>query len=295
MWLAALVALAQASSATPLLDYANGLDFDTPPHEAQYRTDIERAAQELASHPPPAQDCARTLGASRFTQLLEQLAVARAMLGDHAGAIDAYEKALGCAPRAAVLHARLAEELLDAGRLDEALATLNRGLAIAHDNYQLGTVMGRVEFLKEHWAGAIGWLRWSVQTATTLAAKDQALYWQCLLWLAQRRSGIAHPHLLDASPPEDWPGPILDMLQGASSEEQLLAAVQAESDALRRREILCEALYYVGEQRLANGEAEQARRYFAATANLKVVYFIEHSMALAELAKMRAAVSKTSP
>jgi len=291
MWLAALVALAQASSATPLLDYADGLDFDTPPHEVQYRSEIERAAHELASHPPPARDCARTLGASRFTQLLERLAIARSMLGDHAGAIDAYEQALGCAPRAAVLHARLAEELLDAGRLDEALATLNRGLAIQHDNYELGTVMGQVEFLKEHWAGAIGWLRWSAQTA----GKDQALYWQCLLWLAQLRSGIAHPHPLEPSPPEDWPGPILELLHGAVSEQQLLAAVQGEPDALRRREILCEALFYVGEQRLARGEVEQARRYFAATANLKVVYFIEHSMALAELAKMRAAVSKTSP
>jgi tetratricopeptide (TPR) repeat protein len=290
MWLAALVALAQASSATPLLDYADALDFDTPPHEVEYRAALERAAHELARHPPPAQDCAHTLGANRFAQLLEQLAESRAQLGDHAGAIEAYERSLGCAPRAPRLHADLAEELLDAGRLDEAIATLNRGLAIAHDDYALGSVMGRVEFMKEHWPGAIGWLRWSVQKAT--AVKDQALYWQLFLWLAQQRSGIAHPRPPEPPAGDDWPGPILQMLQGASSEDQLLAAVQAETDAQRQREILCEALYYVGEQRLARGETEVARRYFAATVNLKVVYFIEHSMALNELAKMRAAAAR---
>ena len=45
----------------------------------------------------------------------------------------------------------------------------------------------------------------------------------------------------------------------------------------------------MGQLRLAKGEADTARRYFAATVNLKVLYFIEHHMALAEIAKMQAA------
>ena len=54
-----------------------------------------------------------------------------------------------------------------------------------------------------------------------------------------------------------------------------------------RREWLTEALYYVGERHLADGEVETARRHFAAAVNLKVVSFVEYGMARAELARIR--------
>lgn len=283
MWLAALAAA--ASSGTPLLDYASRLSFDAPPHEDAYQQRLTAATRELERHPPPTTDCARTLGAGRFAAQLEELGTARDALGDAAGAVDAFEKALACSPRAPYLHASLAEELLHERRYADALAAATRGLAVAHEDYRIGTVLGRLEFIEERWADAIGWLRWSTSAAHD---DEQATYWECFVWLAQRRAGVARPQLVARRLTDAWPKPVLNTLQGTLTEAQLLEALRAESEPGRRRELLAEALYYIGENRLASGDKDAARRYFAATVNLKVLYFIEHQMALAELDKMRA-------
>jgi lipoprotein NlpI len=86
---------------------------------------------------------------------------------------------------------------------------------------------------------------------------------------------------------EDWPGQILTTLQGSTSETDLLDTIRDEDNQVRRRELLAEALYYMGQGRLANGETDIARSYFAAVVNLKVLYFIEHHLALAEIMKMQ--------
>jgi len=284
IWLAALAVAAEANS-TPLLDYASRFSVATAPNEAQLRRELDLAERALATNPPPAKNCATTLGAARFATLLQAVAAQRAWLADHGGAVRDFSRALACTPRAVALYAQLAEELLNAGRYDDAMATAVHGFGIAHDDYRLGSIVARLDFINERWPDAIGWLRWS---AAVTPERDKVAYWECLLWLAQLRSGVAHPQPLGASQSEDWPKPILDTLQGSASEEQLLEAVREESDETKQREKLVEALYYIGEQRLAAGQTEIARRYFAATVNLKVIYYIEHDLALAELAKMRA-------
>ncbi|HEV7715414.1 MAG TPA: hypothetical protein VGO53_07450, partial [Steroidobacteraceae bacterium] len=136
------------------------------------------------------------------------------------------------------------------------------------------------------WADAVARLR---TVATTEPDDERATYWQCFLWLAQRRAGTRQPELATRTAGYDgWPTPILDALKGSVTEADVLAEVRKQPDERRRREILAEALYYMGQLRLANGDATTARRYFAATVNLKVLYFIEHHMALAEITKMRA-------
>ena len=283
IWLAALAVAAAGS--TPLLEYARGLQFDVPPHAEVYQRQLVRITHELERQPAPAEDCARTLGARRFAAQLEELGSTRDALGDSAGALDAFRSALKCTPRAIELHASLAEELLHERRYAEARAAVVRGQQVARDDFRLGTVRSRLDFIEEHWPDAVSSLRW-----TAGAARDnrQAIYWECFLWLAQRRSGAKRPELVDRTLGQGWPKPVLDTLQNGLTELQLLEAVQSEGDAGRRREILTEALYYIGENRFANGDRESARQYFAATVNLKVLYFIEHHMALAELAKLPA-------
>jgi tetratricopeptide (TPR) repeat protein len=283
IWLAAL-AVAAASS-TPLLDYARGLQFDVPPHADRYQRQLVRSTHELERQPAPDKDCARTLGARRFAAQLEELGGTRDALGDSAGALEAFRSALACTPRAIELHASLAEELLHERRYAEARAAVRRGQEVTHDDFRLGTVQARLDFIEEHWSDAVSSLRWVAGAARD---NQQALYWECFLWLAQRRSGVPHPVLVDRTLGQGWPKPVLDTLQNALTEGQLLDVVQSEGDAERRREILTEALYYIGENRFANGDRDSARRYFAATVNLKVLYFIEHHMALAELAKLPA-------
>jgi tetratricopeptide (TPR) repeat protein len=289
---AALCALASLTSfawstgegATPLLDYASGQRFHSPPDETLYRRQLLAVSAALARNPPPATDCGRTLGAARFADLFDNLGAARSALGDAPGAIDAYERAIACNPRAVRLHAGLAEELLHGGRHADAQAAAQRGLAIDPDDYRLGSILARLDFIEQRWPEAIHWLR---SIAASTEDPELATYWECLLYLAQRRAGAPRPELVERNLTDDWPRPILSTLRGEMSEEQLLEVIENEGSEHRRREILAEALYYTGEQRLAAGETDAARRYFAATVNLKVLYFIEHQMARAELARLQ--------
>jgi lipoprotein NlpI len=95
------------------------------------------------------------------------------------------------------------------------------------------------------------------------------------------------PALADRRTPSAWPAPVLESLQEAITESDLVDAVSAEHDAGRRREMLVEALYYTGQSRLAEGLSVEAVRYFEAAAKLRVLYFIEHHLAEAELARLR--------
>jgi lipoprotein NlpI len=269
---------------TPLLDYASGLRFETPPNEELYRRHALAVSSQLARDPPPTSDCSRTLGAARFAGLFDDLAAARSALGDERGAIEAYEGALGCNPRALHLHAGLAEELLHEGRPADARAAAERGLAIDPADYHAASVLARIDFIEERWPQAIERMR-SIVAATE--DPERATYWECFLWLAQLRSGVARPELVERSLTDEWPGPILATLRGETSEQQLLAAIEGQASERRRREMLVEALYYIGERRLTAGQAAVARGYFAAAVNLKVLYFIEHHMARAELARMQ--------
>jgi lipoprotein NlpI len=145
----------------------------------------------------------------------------------------------------------------------------------------------QVDFVEEHWADAVARLR-AMVAAREDNDQPNGTYYLCFLWLAQRRAGIEHPELGERSfDKREWPAPILSNLKGEISETELLQKVVEEKNERRRREMLVEALYYVGQMRLADGERETARRDFAAAVNLKVLNFIEHHLALAELGKMR--------
>jgi lipoprotein NlpI len=280
--------MAATQSATPLIDYAADLNSQPKPFDTELQQRLTRAAYEIDKHPPPDADCAHTLGARRFATMFDDLGAAHSALGDYSNAVDAYQKALACNPRAAHLHAALASELLHLGRYADARAAAQRGLAIAHDDHRLVSMLAQLDFIEEHWTNAITNLRAAVTEAED---DEQATYWQCFLWLAQRRAGVRDPQLVARAPADNWPKPILESLQDKITEQELLDAVKSEDNSHRRREILSEALFYTGEQRLAAGHADDAKRYFTATTNLNVLYFIEHHVALAELAKLRATAS----
>jgi len=82
-------------------------------------------------------------------------------------------------------------------------------------------------------------------------------------------------------------------MQGQYTEAELTEPVRQGDDEDNSQpqtstdERLCEALFYVGEAYWARGEPDVARDYFAALVNIKVIYFLEHGLALAEIAKLR--------
>ncbi len=280
------------NSATPLLDFAKEQPLPQQPFAEDANKRLATVQAQIASHPPPPDaECAHTLGAIRFARLYEDLASAQTTRGDSKGAIEAYGKALACTPRVAYLYANLASEQLHIGHLAEARTTAQRGVAIDGGDRTLDSVLSQIDFVEEHWAEAVGRLR---AMATVEPDDERAQYWLMFLWLAQRRAGTREPELVTRAEYDLWPTPILETLQSRLSEARLLDLIRKEEDDHRRREMLAEALYYVGQMRLANGDADTARRYFAATVSLKVTYFIEHHLALAEIGKARAKMQAAS-
>lgn len=277
----------EAPSPTPLLDYARDQSPPTQPAAGSFASHLAGVEAEMARHPPPPPaECAQTLGASRFAQLFEELGSSRAATGDYAGAVEAYQQALACQPRAAGVHEELAAELLHSGRLAEARAAAERGRGIGDERTSAYSLLGQLDVIEERWADAVARFRMLATIETDL---ERAQYWQCFLWLSQRRAGVQKPELAERETFDGWPTPIMDALKGKIAETDVVAEIREVDNEARRREELAEALYYIGQTRLAAGETELARLYFAATVNLKVLYFIEHHLALAELTKMRKA------
>jgi lipoprotein NlpI len=114
-----------------------------------------------------------------------------------------------------------------------------------------------------------------------------------MLGLAQMRAGVPEPEYVERTPGEGWPQPLLEHLRDEITEAALIEPIlEGDSDDNEQPntstdERLCEALFYVGEAYWARGEPAVARDYFAALVNVKVIYFLEHGLALAEIAKLR--------
>jgi tetratricopeptide (TPR) repeat protein len=282
------------TAAAPLLTYATTHHYPPvldPTTQANLQKQIARITLDLSKDPPPATNCSQTLGAKRFATLYDDLAQAYSNTAEHIKAVDAYAKAIDCNPRADFLHAELAASLLDLGRYSDARMETRRQLRLGRVNFTLYTLLTQLDFLDEHWSDAIA----NARIAATMAPNDeQATYWQCFLWLAQLHSGSQEPTLAKRRVAENWPTPILESLQGKITEAELVEAVQEEHDQPRQRDILSEALFYTGQRKLAAGQKDEAVKYFTATVNLKVVYFIEHQLATAELRKLLGGPQKSN-
>ena len=292
--LAIVATSANAADPTPLLTFAATHHYPPvlqPTTQATLQKQIARINIDLSKDPPPATNCAQTLGAKRFATLYDDLAQAYSNMGEHIKAVDAYAKAIDCNPRADFLHAELAASLLDLGRYADARTEAQRQLHLGRANFTLYTLLTQLDFIDEHWSDAVS----NAKIAATRAPNDeQATYWQCFLWLAQLHSGTPEPTLIKRRIAESWPAPILQSLQGKITEEELVEAVEDEHDEQRQRDILSEALFYTGQQRLATQRVDEAVKYFTATVNLKVLYFIEHQLATAQLHKLRRPAQNSS-
>jgi tetratricopeptide (TPR) repeat protein len=284
-----MCAAALAAEGMPLFDFSQELPFVPMTNDQQLRRQLARAEHDLKQNPPPETDCARTLGANRFADLYERLGGTYFSMGQISAAIDAFRKSIACDPRNPNVHASLAVALMHANQPALARAEAERGRAIDPESVEPGAILMQLDFIEERWPEAIAALR---RLIADTPDTERVTYYQCFLWLAQLRSGLGTPGIVASELAEDWPRPLLDWLEGSITEEQVLERVKDVGDDKRQREMLAEALYYVGQARLARGEAEAARLYLTATVNLKVTYFIEHRMALAELAKIRASSAR---
>lgn len=283
-----------AKSDRPLLAYAREREkvrAGENPGNARQSGVPEALHQRAQARVPKDEECAGSLGAARFAEIHAEVAIARQTEGDFAGAAAEYRRAIACRPRNADLLAALAGVLFDARDYAGTRAAIASALAIEPRSVTSNRLSGNLEFVEERWAEAIARFRY---VASSDPDRTQAGYGQLMYWLAQRRAGVARPEFIARTPAEGWPQPLLLYLRGEYPESDLLRPIEdgdSESNSQPNTstdERLCEALYYVGEELWARGEPDAARDYFTALVNIKVIYFLEHGLALAEIAKLRA-------
>jgi lipoprotein NlpI len=259
-----------------------GASDDAPVREARHQ--LEQA------HPPDDASCAGTMGAARFAELHIRLAAAQNDAGDLGAAAAAYRRAHACRPRDALILAALAGVLFDARDLPGARAAITASLDIDPRSVSSNRLAGNLDFVEERWPDAIARFRY---VAASDEDRRQAGYGQLMYWLAQRRAGVAKPEFVTRTPADGWPQPLLLYMRGEYTEAELVDPIEqgdSEDNDIPNTgtdERLCEALFYVGEEYWARGQPEVARDYFAALVNIKVLYFLEHGIALAEIAKLR--------
>ena len=114
-----------------------------------------------------------------------------------------------------------------------------------------------------------------------------------MFWLAQMRAGVAKPEFVAAHARRGLAAAAVAVPARRVHRSRTHHSHQRGDDEDNSQpntstdERLCEALFYVGEAYWARGQPEVARDYFAALVNIKVIYFLEHGLALAEIAKLR--------
>ncbi len=120
-------------------------------------------------------------------------------------------------------------------------------------------------------------------------SSEIAAFWRLLARLALRRGGLPADQVPGPAAVlgERWPVPLWRLLDDEADERDLVAAIESQDDPRRRRERACEALYYTAQLDFADGRNEQGRQRLAHLVNLKVLYYVEHDLALAELARLR--------
>jgi lipoprotein NlpI len=277
----------------PVLDFARELHktrkavMRTTPGAPELRQ-AEHALEQAKA--PPDEECARTLGATRFADLHVDVGSARVGQGDFLGAARAYRSAHACRPRDAQILTALGGVLFDARDYVQAREAANASLAIEPRAVNTNRLVGNIDFIDERWADAVARFRY---VSSSDPERQQAAYGQLMFGLSQMRAGIARPEFVERTPGEGWPQPLLLYLRGEYTEEELLTPIKEGDDDFNSQpntstdERLCEALFYVGEAYWARGKPEVARDYFAALVNIKVIYFLEHGLALAEISKLQ--------
>lgn len=314
-----------AESGSPLVAFVATLDAATPPGQQGRLASLRAAEAALARTPGPDEGCSQSLGAARFGALHGRLAAARQALGDRRGALDAWRRALDCEPRNPRSHLALGSLLLTFGDVDGARAQAERAARLAPRQPGPEELQARLAFVAGHWpeAAALA-LRISnrLQGTTPPGATDRAdadvdvdadtdtdtgpipnsaaadvegggndiaAFWRLLALLALRRGGSPWQDLPGPDPAleERWPMPLWRHVVGTLDEHGVVAAIESQDEPRRRREMACEALYYTAQLAFASGRPEEGRQRLARVVNLKVLYYVEHDLALAELARLR--------
>lgn len=279
---------AGATPPDPLLEYALRQDSALLPGDLQRIEALQAVRLEVArAGQPPAGACATSLGAARFAELRASLSAAHEALGDHRAAVAAARGAVECAPRDPSIRVQLANALFKAGDVLRASAETSIGLGMNPRHEALNRMQLQLDYLAERWPEVQQRARYLVSLAPTVS---ESLYWEMFAAFARERSLTGADR---AAPPTasyeagGWPQPLWQHLFDELDTEALIESIDAEDNLARRRGMLCEALYYSAQRRLAQRDTEGARVLLARATQMKSLDYIEHALARAQLARLR--------
>jgi lipoprotein NlpI len=201
--------------------------------------------------------------------------ISRKFLGDFDGAIEDHMRALALDPKHAGAYGELGVLYQSKGDVDRALIHLTTAIELAPRDPEGPKQRGYVQFYRGKFEAAATDLRRAIELG------DDP-YAMLFYYLARTRlTGAASElEMLAASVKGDlWPTPVFDLYLGRLPEQALLQAATTSHER-------AEALFYIGEWHLMKGDREAAIKALKAALQSLPIWFIEHSAAGAELARL---------
>ncbi len=208
-----------------------------------------------------------------------------AILGKDKEALHDTEQALLDAPHLPLAHACRGYALLRNDDLAGATAEYTRAIVLDPDMVVAFFYRGQTRFYAGQFAAAAQ----DFAAARKLARGKRESGFHHAIWQATALQRAGRPQdadllaLAGEDPRGDWPRPVMAMLHGLVSVDEMIGLAQLKQGEERERN-LTEAYFYAGQQHLARGDKAKAAEYFRKTLGQGVVSFVEHRSALMELA-----------
>jgi len=201
--------------------------------------------------------------------------VSRKFLGDFERAMEDQTRALTLDPMHAGIHRELGVLCQFKGDLDRAIVHLTTAIELAPRDPEGSKLRGYVQFFRGKFEAAAA----DLQRATELGHDPYAVLFYHLartrLTGAATEFGVLAANLRGGQ----WPAPVFDLFMGRLSGQGLLEAAATSHER-------AEAHFYIGEWHLMRADRDAAVSAFKAALQSLPAWFIEHSAAAAELARL---------
>lgn len=220
-------------------------------------------------------------------------AAARSQLQQHAEALADFSRAIELDPFNPQYYEERARTYLKLREFQDAGVDLDMALGLDSKRWSAQRDKGRLAAYQRDFLLATTTFARALRMADDASAPYNALW----IDIAARRAGgppsLVVDDVLEELQAGQWPEPLLRMMRGALSPDQVIAAVSPTNPrtALMQR---CEAYFYAGEVYLMRGQRDQARAAFRAAVETGVVEFLEYDWALRELELLDEAGSQAS-
>jgi len=275
---------AHAGPAHPLLAAGEATHYLYPLGAAQREDEIliGMAMLSMLAHKQDAEGkCLSDACVHDRSDIYGEMALAYSRLGLHGLALRLYRAAGQDLPDDADAHYNIGVELESTQQTDAAAKELAKAAELsAGKDKKAEEGIARFYLL----AGKLDLARAHFEHCQ-LADGDPDLAQYCALGLLLTTAHGADDRVPPPPAGAPWPGPLLSY-QRNGNEAALAAAIAHTDDATKRRQHLCEALYYAGERELQAGRRELALRFFRAGVAQRVESFWEHFAALRRIEQL---------